>query len=78
MSMEDREFEAAQGVVRLAANVARAASNAPAGANPGAVASQAIKSAIAAITTANAQAPGRPRNQGQWIRRGNTIVIVGF
>lgn len=77
MSMEDREFEAAQGVVRLAANAARAASSAPAGANPSAVASQAIKSAIAAITTANAQAPGRHRNQGQWIRRGNTIVIVG-
>jgi hypothetical protein len=77
MSLEDREFEAAQGVVRLAANTARAAASAPAGANPSVVASQAIKSAIAAISAANAQAPGRHRNSGQWIRRGNTIVIVG-
>jgi hypothetical protein len=81
MSMEDREFEAAQGIVRLAANAARAAAAAPPGANPNAVASNAMKTAISAIgqggTGAAIGAVGRRLQQGRWVRRGNTIVIIG-
>ena len=82
MSMEDREFEAAQGLVRFAADAARAAASAPSGANPNAVASNAIKTAINSISS-NAAAAQHKAGQhrrapsGRWVRRGNTIVIVG-
>lgn len=82
LSMEDREFEVAQGVVRMAANAARAASSAPPSANPAAVASSAIKSAIGSLqppvaSHAGPGALGRRAQQGRWIRRGNSIVILG-
>lgn len=82
MSMEDREFEAAQGLVRFAADAARAAASAPPGANPNAVASQAFKTAINSISSnaaAAQQRVGQHRRapSGRWVRRGNSIVIVG-
>lgn len=81
LSSEDREFEAAQGVVRLAAEAARAAASAPPGANPNTVASNAIKAAINAMGGYSAGrsigVSARRAPQGRWIRRGNTIVIIG-
>jgi cell fate (sporulation/competence/biofilm development) regulator YlbF (YheA/YmcA/DUF963 family) len=78
LSMEDREFEMAQGIVRLAANAARAAATAPTSANPNVVASSAIKSAIGSLAnTTPAGSLGRRAQQGRWVRRGNNILILG-
>lgn len=87
VSSEDREFEVAQQVVRLATQAAQSAAQAPANANPNAVASQAVKSALQAIQprAASVSAPGRPGSaavpaglrSGRWFRRGNAIVLVG-
>lgn len=81
MSMEDREYEMAQGVVKLAANAARQAANAPAGTNPAAIASQAIRAAIntlgpAGSAAGNYRGPQR-RQSGRWIRRGNSVLVIG-
>ena len=52
--------------------------SAPASANPNVVASSAIKSAIGTLAnTAVAGGLGRRAQQGRWVRRGNSIVILG-
>ena len=73
---EDREFEVATRIVRLADQAARVAAKAPPGANPNAVASHAIRTATQAVLRPQARATGR-RNRGTWVRRGNTIVLMG-
>lgn len=73
---EDREFEVAQNVVRLAGNAAQRAANAPAGANPNAVAMQAVRGALRDVQGRLANgASGRA--SGRWVRRGHTIVVIG-
>jgi hypothetical protein len=81
LSAEDREFEMAKAFVRFANAAANRAARAPAGGSPQAVARAA---AIAAaqrfapglVATLNqGGAAGRPR--GQWVRRGDQIVIFG-
>lgn len=73
----DQEFEAAKQVVRLGAEAAKSAAQAPPGANPNAVAMNAVKSALRTI-----QGGGMPGAQGhgasgRWIRRGRQIVLFG-
>jgi hypothetical protein len=79
LSMEDREFEVAQGLVRLASAAARNAGGAAPGANPNAVATQAIKAAVANLGTLSrvAVANGGRAQSGRWVRRGGSIVILG-
>ena len=76
---EDREFEVATRIVRLADQAARVAAQAPPGANPNAVASRAIRSATQAVLqpAGGAGRAGGRRQRGTWVRRGNTIVLMG-
>lgn len=82
LSGEDAQFEVARNVVRFAGAAAKAASRAPAGANPAAVA------VIAAKRAARRFAPGllgrRPfattgvfGHSGRWVRRGRRIIVLG-
>lgn len=84
LSPEDREFETARQFVRFAGQAAKNAAEAPAGANPQAVAHK------AALDAARAYAPGlidhdqgglnasnSPRQQGRWIRHHGKIVLFG-
>jgi uncharacterized protein (DUF697 family) len=86
LSYEDQEFEVAKGVVRLAG---AAASNA-AQASPSTPPRQVVQTAM--TEAAKAQAPGllsgahpqaaagekcQHQSAGRWIRRGNTITLVG-
>lgn len=74
---EDREFEVAQKVVRVAANAAQQALQAPPGSNPNAVAAQAIKAALREVQ-GNPQSGGAAgQKSGRWVRRGNTIILIG-
>jgi hypothetical protein len=84
LSYEDQEFEVAKQIVRLggeaASNLAQTAQTAPP-----------VQAAQAALTTAAqkyapgllygaASAPGFPRRRhstGRWIRRGNSILVIG-
>jgi len=86
MAMEDREFETAQQVVRLASNATRAVINNPgASGNPQVAAAQAVKSALNDMQAPTQAVLGglgtamRPLrgNSGRWFRRGNTIVLQG-
>jgi len=80
---EDREFEVAQNVVRLAAHAAQRALHAPPHANANAVAMQAIKGALRTVQSevGAGPAPAAPAaaagQSGRWVRRGNTIVLLG-
>jgi hypothetical protein len=76
LSAEDREFEVAKQVVRLAGDAARTAAQAPAGANPAAVAMQAVKTAMQGAG-ASASAGGAQAQSGRWVRRGRHIVLLG-
>ena len=49
----------------------------PANSNPNAVASHAIKSAIGRLGTTSSSTGGRRAQQGRWVRRGNSIIILG-
>lgn len=74
---EDREFEVAQNVVRVAANATQHALQAPPGANPNAVAAQAVKAALRDVQGNRPQGSAAQRDSGRWVRRGNTIVLIG-
>lgn len=76
LSAEDREFEVAKQVVRLATDAARTAAQAPAGSNPAAVAMQAVKTAMQGAAGAGATAGGQAQS-GRWVRRGRHIVLLG-
>jgi hypothetical protein len=81
LSNEDREFEVARQLVRLAAAATRRAALAPAGA-PAAVAQQAMAGAARLYAPGFLRRlPGRstllwPRG-GRWVRRGRTIILFG-
>lgn len=79
---EEQEFETAKNFVRMTADAAKAVGQAPAGANPRAVATQAVaqaaKAHMPALLAPAASATSAPgRNQGQWIRRGSRIILLG-
>lgn len=86
MSNEDREFEGAKQFVRIAAQTAAKAANAPPGADPRAVAQQAAMAAAmqhapgllagGAPAVQQAGMAGGARH-GRWLRRGNKIVLYG-
>ncbi len=83
MSYEDQEFEVARRLVRLSAEAASNAAQAPASQNPQVAANQAMTAA------AQRHAPGLLRQRygvgayggggrsGRWVRRGRKIVIYG-
>jgi uncharacterized protein (DUF697 family) len=79
LSQEDREFEAAKQVVRLATNASRTALAAPPGANPAQVAGAAVNKAVQkfapGLTGALGAAGGR--GSGRWVRKGNRIILLG-
>ncbi|MGH3774496.1 MAG: hypothetical protein ACRDRR_01975 [Pseudonocardiaceae bacterium] len=85
LSAEDREFEAARVVVRVADTAARQAAQAPPGTPPKAAAlaaaTAAAKRHAPGLVGSLALAPGssaQARNQsGRWERRGGHIVIFG-
>ncbi|MBZ4422182.1 hypothetical protein [Myxococcus sp. RHSTA-1-4] len=81
LSQEDREFEAAKQVVRLAGDASRTALAAPPGANPARVAGAAVGKAVqkfapglAGVVGAMA---GTGAQSGRWVRKGNRIVLFG-
>ncbi|HEX2489726.1 MAG TPA: hypothetical protein VHR27_09990 [Blastocatellia bacterium] len=88
LSYEDQEFEAAKGVIRLAG---AAASNA-AQAEPSTPTQQVVQSALTdaakkhapgLLSGAKAQAAARQngacahKSNGRWVRKGNSIVLIG-
>jgi uncharacterized protein (DUF697 family) len=78
LSAEDREFEIARQVVRIAGDAVKSALEAPPTADPDAVAQHAITNA--ARVHAPAFLGGRPSREpraGRWIRRGGKIVLFG-
>jgi len=80
LSQEDREFEVAKQVVRLAADASRSALTAGEGQNPAQVASAAVQQAIqryAPGLTAQPSPAGAGGRSGRWVRRGNRIVLYG-
>jgi hypothetical protein len=78
MEASERELEAAKRVIKLATTAAQEAAAMP-------PASDAQRSAIAAVESAAhklgfvpaAAATAEPRNAGRWVRRGNQLVIYG-
>ncbi|HTQ80981.1 MAG TPA: hypothetical protein VMM92_13365 [Thermoanaerobaculia bacterium] len=89
LSGEDREFEVAQRIVRLTADAAHQAAQAPAGTPP----QQAARAALAAAAARHAPGllnnlshpanpaaqPGRPgqAQQGTWVRHRRGILLIG-
>ena len=88
MEVEDREFQGAKQFVRLAADAVQQAAQAPAGANPRAVAQQAAVSAAQRLAPGLVQSPPSFKGvqpgtattggrSGRWVRRGNRIILYG-
>ena len=90
MEFEDREFQGAKQFVRLAADAVQQAAQAPAGANPRAVAQQVAVSAAQRLAPGLVQSPpvfrtvqagtasgGIGGRSGRWVRRGNRIILYG-
>jgi hypothetical protein len=88
LSYEDQEFEVAKQVVRLSGAAATNAAQAPPQAPPAQTAQAALTSAAQQFapgllrpdTSASPAHHGmrrRHRHQGQWIRRGNAIILLG-
>ncbi len=90
LNQEDREFEGAKQFVRLAGNTVKNASAASPGADPRAVAQNAVAQATRALAPALAQAVSAiggtgagpfgsavRGHSGRWIRRGGKIVLYG-
>jgi hypothetical protein len=77
VSNEDREFAAARNIVGVAQNAARSAMSAGGG-NPNAIASSAIRSAMNGIGGSIGSGPLPRSHQGRWVRRGNTIMLLGI
>jgi uncharacterized protein (DUF697 family) len=88
LSPEDQEFEVARRFVRLSAEAAKQAANAPAGMPPRAAASKAMTIAAqkhapgllkkSRNNTQGQQKNRQQKNRGTWQRRGNTIVLQGI
>lgn len=82
LSPEDREYEIAKRVVRIAGTAAQQAASAPANASPSAVAQKAFTTALQqhapALTRTGGAAAGKKFcRSGRWIRRGNKIILYG-
>ncbi len=82
LSYEDGEFEVAKQYVRLAADAANTAAHAPAGADPRAVASQAVhgaaqKFAPGLLAGAGKASGASGASSGRWVRKGRRIVVYG-
>ena len=88
MDQEDQEFEMARRFVRLAGTAMQHAAQAPDGANAQDVAQQALMAAarrLAAGTSGETSGvtfpsagPVRARRSGRWIRRRNSIILLGM
>lgn len=82
LSAEDRELEASRQLVRLASAATEHAASAPHGAEPSAVAHQAVADAAQQYAPGLLRRlPGRsglvwPRS-GRWVRQGQTITLYG-
>jgi hypothetical protein len=80
LSQEDREFEVAKQMVRLAADASRTALSAPEAGHPaqvaGAAVSQAMQKFAPGLAGAPSPAAGRTRGAATWVRTGNTIRIT--
>ena len=79
---EESEFETAKSFVRMAADAAKSVASAPASSNPRAAATaavaQAAKSHLPALLAAGgATSSASGRSQGQWIRRGTRVILLG-
>lgn len=84
LSNEDREFEVAKQIVKLGGEAVKQATDAPSGAAPQAVAQGAMTRAaqqhapgLLGTTGTAGQGPGKRRQSGRWVRRGNTIILLG-
>ncbi len=82
LSAEDREFEASRQLVRLVSTAAEHASLAPPGAEPSAVARQAVTAAARhyapGLLRRSAGHPGQAGPaSGRWVRQGQTITLYG-
>jgi len=77
LSAEDREFEVARQFIRVAGDAVKNALEAPANADPHAIAQAAVANATqGAPGFLGGQAPAT-RRSGRWIRRGDHIVVFG-
>lgn len=85
LEQEDLEFEGAKQFARLAADTVQKAIDAPTSADPKAVAKTAVVSAVkkyapGLINGAQSSAASASRQRGRsgrWLRRGNSIVLLG-
>lgn len=87
LEAEDMEFEGAKQFVRMCGDAAKTALSAPATVNPQAAAKQAVSAAVAkhapglltgkklAAGTRKSRRPSGPVVTGQWVRKGNKILI---
>ncbi len=87
MSAEDREFEGAKQFVRMCGDAAKTALSAPTTVNPQAAAKQAVSAAVAkhapglmtgtkpSGSRQKSRRPSGPVTTGQWMRKGNKILI---
>jgi uncharacterized protein (DUF697 family) len=83
LSPEDQEFEVARRYVRLAAEAAKQAANAPAGMPANTVTNKAMttaaqKHAPGLLKGGRNNTQGSKKPRGMWKRRGNTIVLYGI
>jgi hypothetical protein len=80
---EQQQYEVARRFVRVAANAARQAAQAPPGIPPAVAAQRAVAAAARGyLAPGMLGAPGRRgprwrRRHGRWVRRGNAIIVFG-
>ncbi|NBD09387.1 MULTISPECIES: hypothetical protein [Corallococcus] len=81
LSQEDREFEVARQIVRLASDASKTALNSPDNASPQQVAGAAVHQAIQKFAPGFAaqmpHAAGTGGRSGRWVRKGNKIILYG-
>lgn len=78
LSHEDAEFEVAKQFVRMAADAARTATEAPANMQPREIAERAVDAAARKFAPGLTQElVGGGGASGRWVRKGNTLVIYG-
>jgi hypothetical protein len=84
LSPEDQEFELARSFVRLAGSAAQQAAQAQPGVDPQIVVRNALVTAARQQVPALAKGGGAPsraktaqRRSGRWVRRGQTVVVLG-
>lgn len=84
LSAEDREFEAARAIVRIANDATRIASRTGSSAAPQRAATSAVVTAaqrhlpgLVPLVVSSGTAARRTSASGRWVRRGNRIVLIG-